>query len=364
MKDILQTFRFEPDGSRSLEDALCAFIKEEIAFGRLKGGDRLPTMRAIADATGLPFGKARLVIERLSREGYVHSRPSAGTFVLPRGGNILRGRVLVALPDADVARFFGAQLIDTLRRRLSLAGYAFSLVTFPLAGGGGDGLADLKLELQRGTDLVIALRATPEVQQCLAGSNIRHLYIFGSKPEDATGPWIRVSSGTALDQFADHCAKAGVKRVVQVRFADDGTFDARPALARKGIDCTWLEMARGEDFGWGIESYARRSYETFASMQPDRFPDLLLFWNAFLAQGAATAFLTRGIRLPEDVKVVVLSNPGLGPVYPKSFTRFEIDPLENGEKVATFALSVLAKGRIPRPPVITPKYVYGATFPF
>ncbi len=73
MKDILQTFRYEPDGARSLEDALCAFIKEEIAFGRLKGGDRLPTMRDIAQATGLTFGKARLVVERLAREGYVHS---------------------------------------------------------------------------------------------------------------------------------------------------------------------------------------------------------------------------------------------------------------------------------------------------
>lgn len=36
--------------------------------------------------------------------------------------------------------------------------------------------------------------------------------------------------------------------------------------------------------------------------------------------GAVTAFLSRGIRLPEDVKVVPLSNAGLGPVYPKSFT--------------------------------------------
>jgi hypothetical protein len=48
--------------------------------------------------------------------------------------------------------------------------------------------------------------------------------------------------------------------------------------------------------------------------------------------GAVTAFLSRGIRLPEDVKVVPFSNAGLGPVYPKSFPRFEIDPVENGER--------------------------------
>lgn len=361
MKDILQTFRYEPDGAQSLEDALFTFIKDEIAFGRLKGGDRLPTMRDIAKATGLTFGKARLVVERLSREGYVHSRPYAGTVVLPRGRNILRGRVLIALPDVDAARFFAARLIDVLRRRLILSGYACAIVTFP--PGGVDGLAELRLELLR-PDLVIALRATPEVRKCLAASNIRHLYLFGGKPEEASSPWIRASSGTAFAQFADHCAKARVKRVVQVRFADNDTFDAKSALARKGIACTDLEMARDGDCAWGIEGYTRRAYEIFAKMPPRRFPDLLLFWNAFLAQGAVTAFLSRGIRLPEDVKVVAFSNAGLGPVYSKSFTRFEIDPVENGEKVAAFALSVLAKGRLPRPPSITPKYVFGATFPF
>lgn len=362
MKDILQTFRYDPDGGLSLEDALCTFIRDEIAFGRIKGGDRLPTMRELAKATGLTFGKARLVVERLSREGYVHSRPYAGTVVLPRGRNILRGRVLIALPEVGAARFFAARMIDILRRRLILSGYACAIVTFPPAGV--DGLAELRLELLR-PDLVIALRATPGARKSLAASHIRHLYLFGGKPEDASSPWIRASTGTALAQFADHCAKARVRRVMQVRFADNDAFDARSALARKGIACTDLEMAAsGGGSAWGIEGYTRHSYETFAAMPTNRFPDLLLFWNAFLAQGAVTAFLSRGIRLPEDVKMVVLSSAGLGPIYPKSFTRFEIDPVENGEKVAAYALSVLAKGRLPRPPAITPKYIFGATFPF
>lgn len=68
--------------------------------------------------------------------------------------------------------------------------------------------------------------------------------------------------------------------------------------------------------------------------------------------------------LPEDVKVVALSNTGLGPVYKKSVTRFESDPVEAGEKVADFAIAMLAKGRVPRPPKISPRYVFGETFPF
>ena len=52
------------------------------------------------------------------------------------------------------------------------------------------------------------------------------------------------------------------------------------------------------------------------------------------------------------------------PVYSEPLTRFECDAGEAGEKVAAFALAVLAKGRLPSPPVISPQYVFGATFPY
>ncbi len=266
------------------------------------------------------------------------------------------------MPDVDASRFFTVQLIDTIRRRLSPSGYALSVVTFPLHGGSG--MADLQLELQRTTDLVIGVRATPEVQTRLAESGIRHLYAFGEPPESDDSPWIRFAPKTALSLFASHCARAHVERVLQVRFEDNETLDARPALEKKGIECSWLKIPRGNDCRWPFESSARRAYETFADLEPGRLPDLLLFWNAFLAQGALTAFLARGIRLPEDVKAVALCTAGLGPVYPKSVTRLEVDPDEAGEKVTAFALAMLAKGRVPPPPVISPKYVFGSTFPF
>ena len=35
MRDILQDFKFMPDGATNLVDALCRFIKEGITFGRI-----------------------------------------------------------------------------------------------------------------------------------------------------------------------------------------------------------------------------------------------------------------------------------------------------------------------------------------
>ena len=44
MESFLDGFRFVPDGTTTLSDALCSFLKEQITFGRLKGGEKLPTI--------------------------------------------------------------------------------------------------------------------------------------------------------------------------------------------------------------------------------------------------------------------------------------------------------------------------------
>lgn len=361
--DILQRFKYEPDGTVRLADALCSFIREEITFGRLKGGERLPTIDEISKNTGLTFSQARSVIERLSREGYVRSRPRVGTCVASVDGGGLKWRVLVAYPDVDICRFYPTQLFDTINLSLSEAGYAVSVVTFPLGADGS--LARLKSELLRATDLVIAMRATPNVQKCLAESGIRHLFAYGDRPVvDDGSPWIEFSPDEALAQFADHCEKAGVKHVVQARFENNETMDAGPALLEKGIDSSWLTVSRKDVGRRRFDGIVQCSCEVFSSMQRNEIPDLLLFWSAYIAQGAFMAFLDRGIRIPADIKVVSLSETGFGPAFVKPVTRFESDPVEAGARIAEFALAVLEKRRLPSPPRISPQYVFGETFPF
>lgn len=360
-EEAIRNFAFKPDGTTAFVDALCSFIKEEISFGRIKGGDKFPTIAEISAATGLTFGKARRVTELLAREGYVCSRPHVGTFVVQRS-SILRGRVLFAMPDVDTCRYYPCQLTSVLGRRLTEAGYAFSIATFPLDPKGE--LSYLKSELLRATNLVIAARATPRVQKFLAESGVKHVFLYGDTPETDVAPWVRFSPEDAISYFADHCAKAGVKHVVQVRFEGNETLDAGPALAERGIESSWMTVSREKGGKARFDGVVRCAYEAFVAIPRRELKELYLFWNSFLAQGAIMAFLAYDIRLPEDVKVVSLSDTGVGPVYCKSITCFELDPIEAGERVSDFVLDILAKGRIPRPPIISPKYIIGATFPF
>ena len=191
-----------------------------------------------------------------------------------------------------------------------------------------------------------------------------HFFLYGDKPESDDRPWIRLFPEEALSQFAAHCLRTGVKHVVQVRLEGADTFDAQSTLAEKGIDCSWMTVPLSKENRGRFDGIMHSGYETFSVLPRTSIPELLLFWDGYFAQGAAMAFLERGINVPEDVRIVTLSNVGIGPVYIKPFTRFEIDPAGIGEKIADFALALLAKKRKPHPPQITPQYVYGETFPF
>ena len=361
MKDILADFHFIPDGSTTLADAVCAFIRDEIAYGRLKAGEPIPTIKELARASGLSFRIARGVVEQLAREGYVRSRPRVGTVVLPRDVTVLRGRVLFVLPDVDACSYHVTMIADALRRRLASEGYAFSAVVF--SHDPQIGLSFLKHELVRAPDVAIAIYGTPPVRKCLCAAGVKSVFIYGEPPKKEEGRWIRFSADEAIMNFVRHCVRAGVKRVVQVRFEGNETPDAQAALAAKKIKCDWMTVPRMDGLG-RYEGVERSAYKSFLDLPRSRFPDVFLFWDDFVAQGALTAFLSRGIVVPRDVSVVTLSNRGLGPVYSEPLTRFEVDAAEVGEKVSSFALALLARGRLPSAPVISPQYVFGSTFPY
>jgi GntR family transcriptional regulator len=60
-----------------LDWALCAQIRD----GRFKPGQQLPTLRELAEATGLNVNTVRAVYQRLEQKGVIDSRQGSGTFV-------------------------------------------------------------------------------------------------------------------------------------------------------------------------------------------------------------------------------------------------------------------------------------------
>ena len=91
-------------------------------------------------------------------------------------------------------------------------------------------------------------------------------------------------------------------------------------------------------------------------------PDLFLFTDDYLAQGALLALAVAGIRIPDDVKAVTFANRGLGPVWIAPLTRLEVDSVAHGTAVAKSIAGYLKTGRFPDGQVLGSVWKKGATF--
>src|SRR5918994_2027809 len=66
---------------------LAARIRAALSEGALRPSDRLPSVRALAEAAGVNVNTARSVYARLESEGIVRSEQGRGTFVSGSAGD-------------------------------------------------------------------------------------------------------------------------------------------------------------------------------------------------------------------------------------------------------------------------------------
>ncbi|MFV2120761.1 GntR family transcriptional regulator, partial [Streptomyces sp. Act-28] len=63
---------------------ITADIRRRITEGELLPGDRVPSTRKLAEQWGVALATATRALTELRLEGYVETRPRAGTVVAPR----------------------------------------------------------------------------------------------------------------------------------------------------------------------------------------------------------------------------------------------------------------------------------------
>ena len=91
-------------------------------------------------------------------------------------------------------------------------------------------------------------------------------------------------------------------------------------------------------------------------------PDLLLFSDDYVAFGGLVGLAACGIRIPDEMRVVTLSNVGFEPVFPVSLAQIRVDPRANGAAIAAKALARI-EGRSFVEPLPEPEFLAAASFP-
>ena len=365
-KDI--PFKVDRAAAGSLSKQMTDGLREAIVSGVFKPGTVLPTILEWSKLLGVSIRVPEAAVAALSREGLLSARKHTGCVVAPRRpGSVWNGRVLAVVPDGDHV-YYQNVLVGRLRARVAEAGYLFSQTTVLHRGGAGRyDTRQLEHELASKPGFALLVGNRPELERLLSRSGVA-FGVFGEEPCSLPGcvANFRQDTGAAVAALVRQCVRAKVRTVLQVSKATGGSFDAVPVLRAKGIGADVFTTPVQHEFG-RAEGTARGALtafrERFASEGRAWLPELLVFTGDYVASGALVAMLETGVRIPADVRVVSLSNKGLGPVFPVELARIEYDPYAHGDVLADSVCAFLAGRAIRRSRcVVAVRYVPGPSF--
>ena len=348
-------FDFDNTRRSGLANQMTDGLRQAILTGRYAPGTRLPTNLEWAKMLGVSIRMPEAAIARLVSEGLVIARRKIGCVVAERGNKPnWKGHVIVVVPDGD-ACYYTAVLIGCVRERLSAEGYLVTVTT--VIHGKGDknrfryDLAPLEFALRQSVDLAVLIfnYKRPSIARAVSRSGVPFVEFADAEPccqKGCVGS-VCLDKATALSRLAEAIRSAGVRRVMQVG-AYTSNYDAdfigkMPEVKFTKWRTEWniAEYGGNESMVCGaMDSFLRR----FKSRGRGWLPDLFYFTEDHVASGALTAMLREGVRIPEDVRVVTMANWGLGPVFPVSLTRLEMNPYVHGEALAQMALDYLRRG--------------------
>ena len=331
--------------------------------GEYLPGEPLPGILETAHAAGCGAKTVRAAFRRLADEGWTEPRRHVGSVVLERGADIVRGRVLF-FNLSPFYCYYSDQLVAEMRTRLLRGGYGITTCAADICASP---MRFYQLEelLKERWSLVIEHGMDQTARRMIEKAGWPFAIVGnGRKSVASTAPncvgVVEVRCGLALPDFVRDCARKAVRRVLQVH-CHSGGYDAADMLRVMGVEV----RTERTPLLFHPEDVARAGFDIIELWLRGRgswTPDIVLFTDDYVAQGGLIALKKHGVRIPEDMAVVTLSNKGHGPIWEKPLTRFEMNPIAHGAAIAKAVRAYLSGNPFPQGLNLGTKYVTGATF--
>ena len=348
---------------RPLAEQLFDAIAHEIRTGVYPVGTSIPSVRAMASSFGVSHVVAWRALKRLAEEGLVAAKASSGSVVLPRSGRIWLGRVLMVERDS-AGSYYAAILADQVARGLMDAGYVLEREVLSRDAKGSYDFSRIELKLSEPVRLVLQMHEDTRISRYLSRHHVPVVCVARSRTQipGAVG-LIRSNHLSSAAAFAAVCRVRGLRSVWQIGGWSHA--EEMAVLRKEGLRVREIVLPPREG-GYELEETQRAALEgverLFEKGSP-KWPDVLRFTDDFTASGFLQGLLLHGVRIPEDVRVVTLSNRGFGPVFHKALACEEMDPFAHGRSVAAAVTKYLQTGQMPSPLTLDAVFRPGDTFP-
>jgi DNA-binding LacI/PurR family transcriptional regulator len=354
-------FRIRLEDRMSLTDQLADGLRHAIRSGVLRSGDTLPTLLEMADRMGVSEFVARHAVRRLSAEGLVCARRRVGIKV---NGNVNAWKASVlGLQWGVPSMYYHSVLNSVVTERLDASNVLFDAKYISQAEA-DRGFPRVQADLAHAFSLAVIRGHTHGLDALLSRREIPFIHCTWSRPSPLAVRAILMRHALVFPAIRDHCLACGVRDMLLVGLpGDTHNIQLRRLLTAAGVRCRSISVQPIDTFESpeDVERSALNAMDAWLEREK-QLPDLIWFSDDFVARGALLAMTARGVRIPEDVQVITLTNRGMAPAFIKPLTRVEMDPARDGEAIAASVLEQLdGKPWDGKPIVLAPTFIAGAT---
>jgi len=352
-------FAVDRNGCSNLSDQVAEGFRKAIRSGHYQPGDILPSREEIAHALDISVRIPREAMAILAAENLVRPRRGVGCSVMATRETLWNGRFLIVERHvSDGSYFFGAMMSE-VRKRLSTARYLYSYLSMsrkPTHRQVYDA-NPVKEALLDKYDAALAICPDETLTRLLS----KKLPLITVDGPPANVDAISSGGGKVPDEMLEHCRATGIRDILYVDI--NNCEDEVRKMRLKGFNVEHLKIARHRHVQ-SLEDLERKSFELCMKRfaQQNHRPELIYFGDDHLARGGLTALLAQHVSVPDEVKVVTMSNKGFVPAFPVSLARYEYDPVVFGAYVADCLIAKRDGRDMPNPPTFR-RYLPGDSFP-
>ena len=349
--------------SRSgLVEQSVAGMKSAIASDFYKIGEKVPSLNDFARRYGVSLKVPRMAYARLVAEGWLKARRGVGFTAASPDVRVWKGRVLYV---QFCIGYYQSALCACVQRRLSEAGYRS--VSILLEDTSRQSLETLEVALEDRYEIVFADCPRPEYEKLLEKSGMPYVVTHGGiSARRKPGPGCKgviVEDRSFLKDMIATIRKSGIRSMafVDASPVHDGYAEIiRSSKANVDVSI-WRtpvisDGGRTDAFRCGAERFFSEGLS-----RGMRLPELLVFNDDYIAEGALYAMVRTGVDIPRDVKIITLYNKGLGLTSPLDFTRMEVDPDLDARITVEFLVACMENRRVARVPRRIIRFVTGST---
>jgi DNA-binding LacI/PurR family transcriptional regulator len=265
---------------------------------------------------------------------------------------------------------YQAELGSRVQQALVKAGYACMQVLVPGTVSGGKcryDVSSLKFTLGYHVDFAILFFDSSAAARILNQHGIAYAMVgCGEKEPPGCVGSVGFDYSSAADALVQRCRRLKIKSAVQI-CKGGAEYSLARRLSSAGVKVTVMKVKanRGRSRGrlWELQQATLDLFREWRSGNSEAWPDMIYVTDDYVASAALLALEHLRVQIPREVRLVVFSNRGFGPVAWGSLARIENDASEHGAVVSKGVLEFLDSGIFPGGLRLSASFVGGDSFP-